>query len=458
MMFPLITSVYVSRILLPYGVGKVAYAQNIVSYFATFASLGLHSYGVRELAKIRDRLEEKRRLFTELVFLNSISTTVAIFFYWKLVVENVESSDIGLYIASGIIIIFNYINIEWFYRGIEEYRYITNRNLAIKIVSLFALILFVKTRQDFVIYAWICSLGTGANYIFNILYARKFVTFNCSNICLKKHIKPLFAVTLTVFLGTIYSKIDITMLGKIATDEAVGFYSNSQKIVTIVITLSNAITGAFLPRLSYYYDNNRELFYQVLNYAFRILCIITLPLTVGLFLLAEQLVVVVYGMSFIPVANTIRILCLLILIRSFGDLFCYQMAYSTKNEKIIVPASGCSAVMNIVLNGVLIPIWKQNGASIASIISELLTNSIQFLYMKKRIKICFELRDLWVSIISTIFMTIIVIGIMKIQISTMIALMLEVLCGAVIYIVLNIVLKNSLLEELIQMMKSKYNK
>lgn len=458
LLFPLITSVYVARILLPAGVGKVAYAQNIASYFVTLASLGLPSYGVREFAKVQECSEEKNRLFIELILLNAISTTVAVIAYWKLVIDHVEAADVRLYIASGVVILFNYINIEWFYRGVEEYKYITNRNLAVKILSTLALVLLVNTRQDFILYAWISSLGSGVNYLFNILYVRKFISIRFSGIRLKRHIKPLLAITLTVFLGTIYSKIDITMLGMLATEESIGFYSNSQKIITIVIALSNAITGAFLPRLSYYYDNNREAFYQVVDYAFRILCVITLPLATGLFLVAEQVVVIMYGNSFIPVVKTIRVLCPLILIKGFGDLFCYQMAYSTKNEEIIIPASGCSAATNIAVNAMLIPVWKQNGAAIASVLSEFITNAIQFVYMKKKIGIYFKLRDLWISIVSTLMMIIIVSGIMELQISTLPALFLEILFGAVIYIISNLLLKNTLLVEVFQIVRLKFNK
>ena len=222
LLFPLITSVYVARILLPAGVGKVAYAQNIASYFVTLASLGLPSYGVREFAKVQECSEEKNRLFIELILLNAISTTVAVIAYWKLVIDHVEAADVRLYIASGVVILFNYINIEWFYRGVEEYKYITNRNLAVKILSTLALVLLVNTRQDFILYAWISSLGSGVNYLFNILYVRKFISIRFSGIRLKRHIKPLLAITLTVFLGTIYSKIDITMLGMLATEESIG--------------------------------------------------------------------------------------------------------------------------------------------------------------------------------------------------------------------------------------------
>lgn len=80
-LFPFVTSIYVSRILLPAGVGKVAGAQNLVSYFVTLAALGLPSYGVREFAKVRENSERKDTLFTELFIINLISTTISIVAY-----------------------------------------------------------------------------------------------------------------------------------------------------------------------------------------------------------------------------------------------------------------------------------------------------------------------------------------------------------------------------------------
>ena len=87
-LFPFATSIYVSRILLPAGVGKVASAQNIVSYFVTLAALGLPSYGVREFAKVREKKHERNKLFTELLLVNIISTTLAVVGFIGLVVVN----------------------------------------------------------------------------------------------------------------------------------------------------------------------------------------------------------------------------------------------------------------------------------------------------------------------------------------------------------------------------------
>lgn len=125
-----------SRILLPAGVGKVAGTQNLVSYFVILATLGLPSYGVREFAKVRENSERKDTLFTELFIINLISTTISIVAYAVLLIwNNGFNNEWALYICCGLTILFNYLNIDWIYQGLEEYGYITGRSIAIKIVS-----------------------------------------------------------------------------------------------------------------------------------------------------------------------------------------------------------------------------------------------------------------------------------------------------------------------------------
>ena len=145
-LFPLLTSAYVSRILLPTGVGKVAYAQNIASYFVTIAALGIPSYGIREVAKVRGEQEKLNKVFTELMIINAASTTVAVVGYIFLVALNSGISDICLYIACGTAVFFNYINVDWLYQGEEEYVYISCRSIAIKVLAFISLLLLVKAQ------------------------------------------------------------------------------------------------------------------------------------------------------------------------------------------------------------------------------------------------------------------------------------------------------------------------
>lgn len=455
-LFPFVTSIYVSRILLPVGVGKVASAQNIASYFVTIAALGLPSYGVREFAKVRENKCESNKLFTELFLLNIISTTLAVTGFFVLIFVNSEfNGEWALYSACGLAIFFNYLNIDWMYKGLEEYGYITGRSLLIKALSLIALLLFVKTRQDYVAYALISSLATGGNYVFNIIHAKEFVKFDFTAIRIQKHVKRVLLIACIIFLSGIYSKIDVTMLNVMANDESVGFYSYAQKTINMVLTMANAVTAALLPRLSYYYDNDREGFYRLLDKGFQILCVMTLPLTVGMALVASQAVEFLYGEAFVPAALTIQLMCPLILIKGFGDLFCYQLVYSTKSEEIILPAAAAASVINIIMNSILIPTLLQNGAVIASVFSELTTNAIQFIYMKKKVHFNINGRLLVTGLFSTAIMSVCVLMIMQLRLANTIGLFVEVVCGAVIYVAVNLVMKNVLMLEIVEKIKSR---
>lgn len=456
-LFPFVTSIYVSRILLPAGVGKVASAQNIVSYFVTIAVLGLPSYGVREFAKIRENKRERNKLFTELFLLNIVSTTLAVLGFLVLLFINMGfHGEWALYGACGLAIVFNYLNIDWMYMGIEEYGYITGRSLLMKVVSVVVLFLTVKTKQDYVLYALIISLATGGNYVFNVIYARKFVKIDFSCIQIKKHLKPVLLIACIIFLSSIYNKIDVTMLNMMATDESVGFYTYAQKTINMVLTMASAVTAALLPRLSYYYEKDKAGFYRLLDKGFQILCMMTLPLAVGMALVAPRAVEFLYGEAFKPASLTMQLMCPLILIKGFGDLFCYQLVYSTKSEKILLPASISASLINIIANAVLIPILLQNGAVIASVFSELMTNAIQFIYMKKKIQFRINWKALIMGLFSTIAMSIGLFLIQQLELSNTISLFIEVFCSGVIYVTVNIVMKNALMFELIEKVKGKF--
>lgn len=455
-LFPFATSIYVSRILLPAGVGKVVAAQNIASYFVTFAALGLPSYGVREFAKVRENSDKRNKLFTELLLLNVVSTTLAVIFFLLLIFGNTGfNGEWGLYAACGLSIAFNYLNIDWMYQGLEEFGYITGRSLLIKLLSLVALFLFVKTKQDYITYALISSFATGGNYVFNIFHARKFVKIVFSGVELQQHIKPVILIACIIFLSSIYIKLDVTMLNIMATDDSVGYYSYAQKTINIVLTMANAVTGALLPRLSYYYENDKEIFCKLLDKGFQVLCFMTFPLAVGLELVAPQAVLFLYGESFQPAAQTIRLMCPLILIKGFGDLFCYQLVYSTKNEKIILPASVSASVINVVANVVLIPALLQNGAVIASVFSELTTNAIQFVYMKKKVQFKINGKALVIGLFGTAIMSVCVFMVARLRLPNTISLFVEVICGAVVYIAINIIMKNALIFEIVEKIKNR---
>ena len=241
-LFPLVTMAYVSRVLLPVGVGKVASAQNIVSYFVIIASLGLPTYGVKKIAECFDEREKRSKTFSELAVINAISTLICICVYLGIVlgIDYFEDKLLISFIV-GIQLFANIFNIDWFYQGIEEYRYIMFRSFIVKLLALASVFIFVHNANDFPIYALIVTLSLVSNYIFNVVNLHKYVDFQYNGLDVSRHLKPVFVLLATTIAIEIYTLADTTMLSLFKGDEIVGYYTNSAKTVGILFLVSRCV-------------------------------------------------------------------------------------------------------------------------------------------------------------------------------------------------------------------------
>lgn len=443
--FPLVTSMYVSRVLLPVGVGMVSYAQTTVSYFVVFASSGMSIYALREFSKAREDRERRNKVFTELLIINTITTLIACVIYSAMVLS-VEAfrKELFLYFSTGLLLVFQFINIDWMYQGLEHYGYITARSFVVKLASLVMVILFVKTKENYAVYALISSVAIGGNNIFNVVNARKYIKLT-KNVSLKQHISPIFFVVAVTYLSEIYSKVDITMLGMITTKEIVGYYSYAHKIIDIITMLCVAVSTVLMPRLSLLYEKDREKFNKIVNTGIRVIVFITLPVFSGVLILAPQAIEVVFGSSFAPAAVTVRYFSPMILIKPLANLLCYQLMICTGNEKKRLPAFIAAVVINIGLNSFMIPMWQHNGAAVASVISELVVNTVQIFIIVKIVPLNFINSTIFKSLIATVAMTPVVILVQMILGNVYLQLFLAAAAGAAVYVLVGMLLKNELI-------------
>ena len=136
LIFPLITFPYISRILLPEGIGRVTYVQSINNYFLLFINLGIPLYGIREIAKVRNNKLEKSKVFSEIFFLNIITTILGVVVYICFYNLNIIKNDKEIFLIFSLVLLFNFLSVDWFFQGIEDYKYITIRTVIIKIMYL----------------------------------------------------------------------------------------------------------------------------------------------------------------------------------------------------------------------------------------------------------------------------------------------------------------------------------
>ena len=436
--FPLITTVYVSHVLLAGGVGKVSVAQNIAQYFVLLAPLGIVNYGTREIAKLRDNKQKTDILFSELFYINAISTIICSLSYYYLIFSSgYFTEELLLFSIAGLSIIFNIINVDWFYQGKEEYVYISIRSIAIKLISILLIILFVKSSDDYLIYACIYVFGLAGNYIFNVFHLLKDdVKFVYHDIKFKSHLKATFVLLCSTIAIELYTLVDTTMLGYFCDDEIVGYFANAAKLDRIIVGLISAIGTVLLPRLSYYISNNQiENCNKVISSVIMVMAFLALPCGIGMFMLADSLVVVLFGGSFIPAIATVKIGTMLIYILSFSNLFGTQVLLSFSQEKKLLLCTLIGAALNISMNLVLIPLYQHNGAMIASVASEVAVLIISFIFARKYIHITVPAKFWWSTITSVVIMGCVIYLLDGVIENIYVNILITIIAGAIVYFI-----------------------
>ena len=158
--FSLITFPYASRILLPEGIGEVSFIDNLTQYFTILSALGIPIYGIREVAKRQDNLVELQKLLTELISIHFIASIISGALYWTIVIHSSKlSSSIDLCQIGLLLILSHVFVIEWFYQGLEKFKFIVIRTLLIRVLTILLLFLFVKTPQNKSIYYILNFIG-----------------------------------------------------------------------------------------------------------------------------------------------------------------------------------------------------------------------------------------------------------------------------------------------------------
>ena len=219
-LFPIISYPYVSRILSPDGIGKVSFATSVIAYFNIFAQLGVPVYGVRACAKVRDDKLSLSRVVQELWLLNIITSSLC---YLGLFILIMFSSRIKeewpLFVIMSTSIFLNALGMEWLYKALEQYTYISIRSILFKGISLLLMILLIHDHDDYVLYGVLTILAASASNILNFFYARHFVSIIPIKEChVFRHVKMVgifFAMACAI---NIYTNLDTLMLGVIKSD------------------------------------------------------------------------------------------------------------------------------------------------------------------------------------------------------------------------------------------------
>lgn len=449
LLFPIIIFPYVSRVLDPEGIGKVAFTNSVSEYFIMFASLGIPLYGIREVAKVRDNKQKLEITTSEIFLLNLITTLVVIVFYFIILYLGYLGQEKSLLKIMSLNIFLTFLGVEWFYQGLEEYKYIAIRSIFFKIISLILIFILVKTKKDYISYGLITVLSTVGSNIFNFFKLKSFTNLTFKKLNIKRHLKPIAMIFSMNIAISIYTNLDNVMLGYKSTETAVGLYSSGIKLVKLVLGIVTSLGTVMLPRISNYIHNGLENeLKNLLNKVFKFIMMLSLPCFLGLYLTSKEIILIFAGNGFEEAVTTMRYLTPIIVFIALSNLIGIQILYPRGEEKKVLISVVIGAIVNFSLNWILIPKYAQNGAAISTSIAEGLVLLVQIILGYKYLKFIEFNFDFFKSTIATIFMGIIIISFERYRLNNVyINLILKIIIGGSSYFLILIILKDKFIYE-----------
>lgn len=391
--FPLITFPYVSRILQPVGTGRVAFATSLITYFNMFAQLGIPTYGVRACAKVRDNREELTRTAHELLFINLfmsllsyIGLGAALFFIPRLREEK------ALYLVISLTIFLSAVGMEWLYKALEQYTYITVRSITFKFAALIAMFLLVHEKDDYVIYGGITIFASSASNIFNWIHARKYIDRKwIGNYHIKKHLEAIFIFFSMACATMIYTNLDAVMLGFMKTDEDVGYYNAAVKIKTILVSIVTSLGTVLLPRVSYYVEHGQmDKFREISAKALNFVVLAAVPLMIYFMIFARYGIYFLSGSAYEGSILPMQIIMPTLLFIGITNILGIQILVPLGKEKIVLYSEIAGAVTDLILNTLLIPPFASAGAALGTLAAEFVVLIVQYAALKDLVKNLFQ--------------------------------------------------------------------
>ncbi|RHB86903.1 flippase [Streptococcus lutetiensis] len=434
--FPLITFPYVSRVLLPVGTGKVAFATSIVSYFSMVGMLGIPTYGIRACAKVRDDRDKLSKTVQEIMVINSIAMGLSLLVYIiAIILVPRMARDRVLFMINIATLFFNLIGCEWLYKALEQYSYITIRSIILKLISLFLMFLMVHQKSDYVIYGAITILASVGSNFFNFINLRQFLNLKWySNMNLSQHIKPIFSFFMMTIATTVYTNLDSVMLGFMKGDEAVGYYNAAVKIKTILVSLVTSMGAVLLPRLSFYIKEGRNREFRELTIrSLQFVCFISIPLWFYFTIYAKEGIYFLSGEAYTGSILPMQIMMPTLFLIGISNLLGIQILVPLDRENDVLRSVFGGAVVNLVINAVFIPSFGVSGAAFGTLVAELFVTSYQIIVLRGFLKKIVDNIKLYKNIVSTLLATIFVLSANIFFISNISSLFLVLVISAIIF-------------------------
>ena len=440
---PFITIPYLSRVLNADGIGTYSYIHSIVSYFTLFAILGITTYGKREISYVQNDVKSRSIVFWETKVFQIITSLLVLLVY---VFFSMFHEQRLLYLVFSFNILAVTVDVSWLFTGLEEFGKIIFRNAVFKLANLAFIFVFVRTKEDVFIYCFgMCFF----EFISNISLWR-YVPRYVNKVSIRElHPFSNINVIVSLFIPTIaiqiYTVLDKTMIGFITHSVFEnGYYEQAIRVSKIVLTFVTALGTVMSPRIgSLFNEGNKEAVENAMYRGYRFVWFLGIPLCFGLIGISTNFVPWFYGDGFDKVISLLEILSFLILAIGINNVTGMQYLIPTKRQNTFTFTVIIGAIVNFVLNFILIRYYQSIGAAIASVIAETTIAIVQLIIVRKELNCKKIIFSGWKYVLAGgVMLTIVKLLAMRFTPSIMHTAIL-IISGAFIYVIVLVILRDS---------------
>lgn len=441
---PLVTTPYLARVLGPEQSGVFSYTQSITNYFVLFATLGISTYGVRAIAQCGDDRRLRSKVFWGAYASQLISSGLAALAYVAYAVF-IHEGGMLITLLWSLWLIFAAMDVSWLLFGCEEFKIPTIRSTATKLLSLVFIFAFVKTRDDLWLYVLAISGSFFLNGIIVWPFVRRYVDYvrpSASEV--KRHLRGNIGLFVPVIAVSVYTTLDKIMLGVMSSEEQVAFFSYSERISRLPLSVLQALGVVMMPRMSYLLmEGQREKALGLLKNSIWIMLAASMALAFGISAVAPEFVPVFLGEGYGPCVGIMTFLVVIIPVISVTNVIGKQYLLPLSRDREYTLSLIVGAAFNVAVNVILIPRMGAAGAAIGTIAAEVSILVVQVACVRGELPLMSYSRSSlpFVLIGAVMFISLRVMEAALVDIvSAPILLFLEIGAGIFIFVALSILL------------------
>lgn len=455
---PIISVPYIYRIFKPEIMGNIEFSQSISGYFFIFAGFGVYTYGLREVSRVRNDEKKRNKLFTELFLISIISSILVTMIYFCYVYFKFNNDILlkNMLLINSIQLTSYIFYIEWINEAFENYKFISQKTIIVKLLNLICIFLFIKISNDFYKYLFLVNIFTFLNNFISFIYIRKYIKFDFKNLKIKKYLFPLGMILLISNINILYTQLDKIALGFYSKQmEEVAYYGVAQKVMSILMVIIMSIISVTMPRLSFYLGQNQKNEYEnMFNKIFPFIYLLLFPIGIGIIILSKEISLFFGGTAYLPAQGVVTVFGIRIIIVTVESLLSNHVIFLNQKEKVMAVILGICGISNFIMKYLLIRFNYFNAASaiFTTMLAEILIITLDYWYIKKYLKLnleVFKIKNLKYLLFSLIFFPIGYI-LRKFEFHYMVYSIIIFISCALIYFILLLITKDRCLNEIFE--------